>query len=195
MKKSRVQSHAATKTRYTAIKTLFNLDMHSTEDSREFLDMLNRSQHTIFQICLHFTDCQPDSVCDLYQEIACTLWQSWPSFRGQSACDTWIRRVALNVAVTEVRRRVRQPLFVPLEDWIYDTVAEEIDKAPPDYYRIISALDADERALLYFRLDKLSLREIADILGTSEAAIKQRFYRLRQKIDNIKEQENENETF
>lgn len=167
--------------------------MHSTEDSREFLEMLNRSQRSIFQICLHFTDCQCDSVCDLYQEIACALWQSWPSFRGQSNTDTWVRRVALNVAVGEIRRRTRQPHFLPLESWIYESVAEEIDKAPPDYYRLITALGAEERALLYLRLDRLPLCDIAAIFGTTEAAIKQRFYRLRQKINNLKE-EQENET-
>ena len=54
------------------------------------------------------------------------------SFRGESSTDTWVHRVALNVAVTEVRRRARQPNFVPLEEWMYETIAEEIDKAPPD---------------------------------------------------------------
>ena len=191
MKKSRPQIQAATKTRYTSITTLFDLDMHGDESSREFLAVLNRSQRVIFQICLYFTDCQPASICDLYQEIACTLWEAWPTFRGQSATDTWVRRVALNVAVSEVRHSSRQPHFVPLEEWIYDTIAEEVAVAPPDYYRLIAALGPDERALLYLRLDRLPLRDIADIYGTSEAAIKQRLYRLRQKLNSLKQQDNE----
>lgn len=158
---------------------------------KKFLDMLNRSQRTIFQICLHYTDRSPDAIRDLYQEIVCNLWESWPNFRGDSSTDTWVRRVALNVAVTEIRRHAKQPRFVPLEDWMYDTISEEIDKAPPDYFRLISALEPDERALLYLRLDRLSIRDIAETLSTTEAAVKQRLYRLRQHIDTLKQQQDE----
>ena len=160
---------------------------------KKFLDMLNRSQRTIFQICLHYTDRSPDAIRDLYQEIVCNLWESWPNFRGDSSTDTWVRRVSLNVAVTEIRRHAKQPRFVPLEDWMYDTISEEIDKAPPDYFRLISALEPDERALLYLRLEHLSIRDIAETLSTTEAAVKQRLYRLRQHIDKLKQQYNYNE--
>lgn len=153
--------------------------------------MLSRSQRTIFQICLHFTDHHPEHIRDLYQEIVCTLWESWPNFRGNSSTDTWVRRVALNVAVTEIRRHSKRPRFVPLEDWMYDTISEEINKTSPDYFCLISALQPDERALLYLRLDHLSIRDIAETLSTTEAAVKQRLYRLRQHIDILKQQKNE----
>ena len=158
-----------------------------------FLEMLGRSQRSIFQICLHFTDRRPDSIRDLYQEIVCTLWEAWPRFRGESSADTWVHRIALNVAVDEVRSHARQPRFVPLEDWMYDTVAEEVDKAPPDYLRIVDALEPDERALVYLRLSRMSVRDIAETFSITEAAAKQRLYRLRQKIDKLKQQEYDEE--
>ena len=158
-----------------------------------FLEMLGRSQRSIFQICLHFTDRRPDSIRDLYQEIVCTLWEAWPRFRGESSADTWVHRIALNVAVDEVRSHARQPRFVPLEDWMYDTVADEVDKAPPDYYRIMDALEPDERALVYLRLSRMSVRDIAETFSITEAAAKQRLYRLRQKIDKLKQQEYDEE--
>lgn len=65
-------------------------------------------------------------------------------------------------------------------------VSEESDKLPPDYYSIISALNNEERALIYMRLDKLSISEIAEVLSITEDAVKQRLCRLRNKIDKIK---------
>ena len=162
-------------------------------DEAAFLEMLGRSQRSIFQICLHFTDRRPDSIRDLYQEIVCTLWEAWPKFRGESSADTWVHRIALNVAVDEVRSHARQPRFVPLEDWMYDTVAEEVDKAPPDYLRIVDALEPDERVLVYLRLSRMSVRDIAETFSITEAAAKQRLYRLRQKIDKLKQQEYDEE--
>lgn len=152
----------------------------------DFIKMLNRSQRTIFQICLLYTDRKSDSIQDLYQEIARTLLEAWPNFRGDSKTDTWVRRIAINVAVSEMRSLVRRPRFVPLEDWMYDMVSEESDKLPPDYYSIISALNNEERALIYMRLDKLSISEIAEVLSITEDAVKQRLCRLRNKIDKIK---------
>ncbi len=190
--KHRAGSKHASKAGHTLFD-LFRLDLVRAGDTAEFLEMLSRSQRTIFQICLHYTDRSPDAIRDLYQEIVCNLWESWPNFRGDSSTDTWVRRVSLNVAVTEIRRHARQPRFVPLEDWMYDTISEEIDKAPPDYFRLISALEPDERALLYLRLEHLSIRDIAETLSTTEAAVKQRLYRLRQHIEKLKQQYNYNE--
>lgn len=172
---------------------LFRSDLVRDGDNTEFLEMLSRSQRTIFQICLHFTDHHPEHIRDLYQEIVCNLWESWPDFRGDSNTDTWVRRIALNVAVTEVRNHVKQPRFVPLEDWMYDTIAEQETFAPPDYYHLLSLLEPDDRALLYLRLDHLSIRDIAETLSTTEAAVKQRLYRLRKKIDTLKQQDSDYE--
>lgn len=153
---------------------------------REFLEMLSSSQATIFMVCLHFTDRQPDSIRDLYQEIVITLWEAWPDFRGQSASNTWVRRIALNVAASAARVEMRKPRLVPLEDWMLDSIAEETVNSPPDYYKIIDSLEPDERALIYLRLDQLSLSDIAEVLGTTEGAVKTRFLRLRKKIDDLK---------
>ena len=193
-----MKHRAGPKHAFKAGHTLFDLfrpDLVRDGDNAEFLEMLSRSQRTIFQICLHFTDHHPEHIRDLYQEIVCNLWESWPDFRGDSSTDTWVRRVALNVAVTEIRHHAKQPRFVPLEDWMYDTISEEIDKAPPDYFRLISALEPDDRALLYLRLEHLSISDIAETLSTTEAAVKQRFYRLRQHIDTLKQKQYNEESF
>jgi DNA-directed RNA polymerase specialized sigma24 family protein len=73
---------------------------------------------------------------------------------------------------------------------MYEAIADEAAKAPPDYYRLLGLLDPDDRALLYLRLDRLSIRDIALATETTEAAVKQKLYRIRQKIDALKQEEN-----
>ncbi|MBQ6954993.1 MAG: RNA polymerase sigma factor [Bacteroidales bacterium] len=140
---------------------------------------------------MHFSDRRPDSVRDLYQEIVRTLWEAWPNYRGESSIDTWVRRIAINVAVDEIRSIAKRPQFVHLEDWMYATISDENGNNHTDYYRLISALEPEERELVYLRLDGLSLKDIAEQLSATEDAIKQRFRRLRQKIDKLKQQEYE----
>ena len=42
----------------------------------EFLEMLRQCEGTLLKVCLYFTDRRRDDIRDLYQEIACTLWES-----------------------------------------------------------------------------------------------------------------------
>ena len=65
-----------------------------------FMEMLRRSDSTIFKICLMFTDRDPENVKDMYQDIVCSLWESWPRFRGQCKENTWVYSIAFNTAVS-----------------------------------------------------------------------------------------------
>ena len=40
------------------------------------MEMLRRSDSTIFKICLMFTDRDPENVKDMYQDIVCSLRES-----------------------------------------------------------------------------------------------------------------------
>ena len=75
------------------------------------------------------------------------------------------------------------------------TLLENIaDKASDDRYQqlydLIDRLDNDDdRKILYLYLDKLPLSQIAQILGTSTAAVKQKLYRIRIQLKKLKDQE------
>lgn len=159
----------------------------------EFLKMLRHCEGTLIKVCLYFTDRSRDDFRDLYQEIACTLWEAWPTFRGECDLNTWVTRIALNVAGQEIRKRKRLPQFVELDESFYDTLADEAtDLRYHRLYDLIDRLDDDdERKLLFLYLDRKRLREIAEITGTTEAAVKQRLYRIKQKLNNLKTAEDE----
>ena len=53
----------------------------------------------------------------------------------------------------------------------------------------IDQLPDDEKKLLFLHLDRLSYDQIAEIAGTSEAAVKQHLYRIRQKLIQLHKQE------
>ena len=91
----------------------------------EFNKLLQESQMILVKVCMQFTDRQPDSIKDLYQEIAINLWESMPSFRGDSSQTTWVYRIAINTAYMELRKRARQNLFVDLDQQMLESLAEE----------------------------------------------------------------------
>ena len=75
----------------------------------------------------------------------------------------------------------------------YDTLADEAtDLRYHRLYDLIDRLDDDdERKLLFLYLDRKRLREIAEITGTTETAVKQKLYRIKQKLNDLKTAEDE----
>ena len=44
---------------------------------------------------------------DLFQEIVMQLWKAYPKFKGDAKFSTWLYRVALNTAITGLRKQKR----------------------------------------------------------------------------------------
>lgn len=159
----------------------------------EFEQMLRRSRRIIYGICLAFTDRQPDNVDDLYQEIVCNLWRGWSKFRGESNPTSWVYRIALNTAGMELRKRKRRERyeFIPIDENLLNTLSERIDPRREELYELIDQLPDDEKKLLFLYLDHLTHTQIAEITGTTEDAVKQHIYRVKQKLIQLHKQEDE----
>jgi RNA polymerase sigma-70 factor (ECF subfamily) len=99
----------------------------------EFNHFLQESNKILVEVCLRFTDRQPDNVRDLYQDIALSLWESWPSFRGESSRTTWVYRIAVNTATSALRRQAAERQFVAIDQQMLESLAEEVkDEQPED---------------------------------------------------------------
>ena len=157
-------------------------DMRDQRES-EFMEMLARCERTLFKVCLFYTDRQPDNVRDMYQDIVCNLWQAWPNFRHESKENTWVYRVALNTAVSQLRKRSRTPSFVLLTDEMVATLADlKHEELAESLYRLIDFLGKADKSLILLYLDKIPYDQIAEIVGISEAAARKRVERIKQKL-------------
>ena len=153
--------------------------------------MLSQSEGTLVKVCLCFSKPNSEEFRDLYQDIVCALWESWRTYRGKSKLNTWVTSVAINTAVKYYRKRKRMPQFVEIIDNMCDNFVDEgPDTCYQHLYELIESLDSGEdRKLVYLYLDKKSIREIAKETGITEAAVKQRLYRIKKKLKQLKDTE------
>jgi RNA polymerase sigma factor (sigma-70 family) len=82
---------------------------------KEFLQIISSHQGILHKVCRMYCD-SPEDTEDLFQEMLLQLWRSFPAFGGRSAVSTWMYRVALNTAITRLRKEsgTRQVLrFTP----------------------------------------------------------------------------------
>ena len=95
-------------------------------------------------MCHLYADGAAD-VEDLFQEIVVNLWQAYPRFDGRSKITTWMYRIALNTAITQLRRSKRQPKLQTLDAQQSQPVQLQ-DEQNRQLYAAIKQLNRIEKA-------------------------------------------------
>jgi len=124
---------------------------------------------------------------DLAQEIGAQLWRSFAGFDERRAkFSTWLYRIALNVAISHLRRTGEASRFEPLDETHLETIAGESSAEPDErlatLYAFIGELDALNRALILLYLEDRSYVEIAEVLGISTTNVATKINRIKQKL-------------
>jgi RNA polymerase sigma factor (sigma-70 family) len=157
------------------------------EKQKEFETLLQVHRAIVFKTVN--TYCwRPEDRDDLAQEIAAQLWKAWPSYDSCRTFTTWMYRVALNVAISFVRREVKyRRVFMPLEEEFDEAISPSTnDPVAADRMerlrRFIAREPPFERALLLLYLEDKSQKEIAEILGITPTNVSTKISRLKQRI-------------
>jgi RNA polymerase sigma-70 factor (ECF subfamily) len=126
----------------------------------------------------------PGQVDDLVQEILVQLWRSYPSFRSEAKIETWIYRVALNTAMTHVKRSIRDREIQAAIDARSESVpaTQETTSMGDILASFLAVLGDIDASILMMYLDGLSAEEMSGVLGISANAIGVRINRLKQKF-------------
>ena len=157
--------------------------MNNTKIQADFLAMLKRCEGIIYKVCLHFTDHNPDSVGDLYQEIVCQLWVGYKGFREESKESTWVWRVALNTALQRCRHSKGEPRMVGIDSSIVDTVAEALpDPLLQRLYELVDMLPPHDKQLAELYLSGETVKRMAKILKCTENVVNKRIRKLKRTL-------------
>jgi len=123
---------------------------------------------------------------DLFQEIVIQLWRAYPGFRGDSKFSTWLYRIALNTAISDLRKQQRHirtmdPDSLPaqLQDIQYNTEKEDQLQS---LYAAINRLTEVEKALTMLYLEDKSYIEMEDILGIPQNNLRVKMNRIKEKL-------------
>jgi len=126
---------------------------------------------------------------DMMQEITLQLWKSFSTFKGESKFSTWMYRIALNTAITNLRKSKRNPLMEALSDKQYNLPEKEaipsLDANINRLYKAIAQLNDIEKGIIFLYLEKSTYAEIGDIMGLSEKNVSVRIVRIKAKLKKL----------
>ncbi|MFN4285813.1 MAG: RNA polymerase sigma factor [Lacibacter sp.] len=158
--------------------------MTNKEQEQEFIALMQQHQALLYKICRVYVTHEADRE-DLYQEMVIQLWKSYSGFRGDSKFSTWMYRIALNTAISSLRKKSRKisisyPETIPriAEEGKDNSYEEQINTL----YAAIAQLTELERAVVTLYLEDKSYEEMEEILGFSKGALRVKMNRIKQKL-------------
>ena len=123
---------------------------------------------------------------DLFQEIVIQLWKAYPGFRGESKFSTWLYRIALNTAISDLRRKKKHIVSIEpesLPDGIEDIESyKEKEEKLIHLYKAINQLTEIEKAIVMLYLEDKSYDEMEDILGINQNNLRVKMNRIKEKL-------------
>ena len=149
------------------------------------MKLVQEHRFLLYKVCRLYCFTEADRQ-DLFQEIVIQLWKSYPGFRGDSKFSTWLYRIALNTAISDLRKQGRRPST---------TSTSEIPPSLPDMtwpgeeeqrlqqlYAAIARLSDVEKALVMLYLEDKSYEEMEEIMGINQNNLRVKMNRIREKL-------------
>lgn len=165
--------------------------MNTTDE--EFIQIIKDNEDRLNHLSRVYAD-RADEQQDIFPEIIIQIWRSLPSFNGETNINTWIYRLAINTAISFVRKKkIRQDYYSDYKDE-KDTLEEarlphngENEKLEI-LYDTISDLNASEKAIITMYLEDFSYSEIAFVTDITENYVGVKLNRIKKKLSNIIEE-------
>lgn len=159
--------------------------MLKQEAEKEFVKHISQHELLLYKICRVYAYNDADRQ-DLFQEIVIQLWKAYPKFKGDSRISTWLYRVALNTAISGLRKkknliRSYEPASMPEPAGEHDPQYSEEERLQQLYYAI-EQLNAVEKAIVMLYMEDRSYEEMEDILGLSQGNLRVKMNRIKEKL-------------
>ena len=167
--------------------------MNSTPaDEHKFLELVNENRNRILRVCRVYSWNSADQD-DLYQEILFQIWRSLPALKEKHFANTWLYRVAINTAISFVRKRAsRFDRVVHFEHADLtrmiesrQTTEESTDDRIANLYTAIYKLDPLEKALVTLFLEDFTYEQIAEATGINANNVGVMLHRAKKKLSGL----------
>ncbi|MBN1819641.1 MAG: sigma-70 family RNA polymerase sigma factor [Prolixibacteraceae bacterium] len=155
------------------------------QNKKEFSELIKVNQRIIHKITYIYANGPVDRE-DLFQEICLQLWKSYPNFREESLFSTWMYRVALNTAISTIRKKKNNFEVESLknQEQIPDEPFEEKENVAR-LYKAISKLNNIDKAIILLWLEEKNYDEIASVMGTTKSNVSVKLVRIKRKLEEI----------
>ena len=158
-------------------------------DEQRFVELVDENRNRILKVCRVYAWNSADQD-DLYQEILFQIWRGLPGLKEKQFANTWLYRVAINTAISFVRKRTIRSdrvVYVGHADLTRtiesrQATEETTDDRVAKLYTAIFKLDPLEKALVTLFLEDFTYEQMAEVTGISGNNVGVMLHRARKKL-------------
>ncbi|MEZ5054722.1 MAG: RNA polymerase sigma factor [Chitinophagales bacterium] len=149
---------------------------------QQFIQTIKQHQGILHKVCRIYCNTAMERE-DLFQEIVLQLWRSFPTFRNESKITTWMYRIALNTAISGLRKkRVPTTELEAVSYQIKDEKEDYLEDKLVQLYKAINYLSDIEKSIVLLYLEDKPYDEIAEIIGISANYVAVKMNRIKEKL-------------
>ncbi|MCE7924382.1 MAG: RNA polymerase sigma factor [Haliscomenobacteraceae bacterium CHB4] len=162
------------------------------QNTTYFTQLYRRYASKVFAKCISMLG-DEGLARDATQDIFIKILLNLSKFTEQSSFSTWVYSITYNYCIDLIRKKKKIPLLYT-ED--VGRISKEQEVEVPDSVllemkqerlaKVLDRLPPGDKAILMMKyIDDLQIKDIGDILGKTESAIKMQIMRAKQKAQNI----------
>lgn len=162
----------------------------ATPKDQEFETVLEEHRGLIHKVANGYC-CNREDLNDLTQEIALQMWRSFDDYNPEYKLSTWIYRIALNTAISSLRKKTtREKYVVGSEHIVLEAhTAPENAQRDLEINKILQRPDKFDRALMILHLDGRDYQEISEVLNISASNVGTKISRIKKQLTTEYQQE------
>jgi RNA polymerase sigma-70 factor (ECF subfamily) len=163
-----------------------------------FSELAGRHRQRVERLCRRFFS-DEEMARDIAQESFIRAFTALATYRAEMPFGGWLRAIVTNLCYDELRRRRRRPeelvgdFSAPEVQWMQlvngatpEQLVGDAEERRESYdlaHRLLDTLKPEDRMVMVLKeSEELSVSEIAETLGWSEAKVKIRAFRARQAL-------------
>lgn len=148
----------------------------------------------VLSLCFRMTS-DEDTARDLSQEIFVKIYEKLDTFEGRAAVTTWVYRIAINhiKSYLKSQRRRRWLRLDTADDSVQEIELTSSEPGPDRVLETVERQEAVQRAvselpekygipITLFYFEKMSYREIAEVMELSLSAVEARIHRAKKQL-------------
>lgn len=160
--------------------------------SPEFETIYEMHNRKVYNLALQYVQNAEDAE-EITQDVFVTIYEKIGQFRGESSLETWIYRITINKSLDHLKSRKRRRRWVAIlsfgnaeeetAHFDHPGVQFEDKEALERLFAVINQLPGQQKtALILSKIEHLSHKEIAEIMGLSTKAVESLLSRAKENI-------------
>lgn len=153
----------------------------------------------VYNVALNYVQNNQEAE-EITQDVFLKVFNKSKRFKKESSLKTWIYRITINTSIDYLRKRKRRPLHSRLgydsqidqnkSEWKHPGVLLEEKEAYRALFEALNQLpDAQKSSIILLKIEGLSQKETAMVLGLKEKALESLFHRAKNNLRSLLEKE------